>query len=66
MRGLIALMPFMFLAVPALARTQATRVSAPEGDYLLRISQRWGAESVLGDLQHRPAESDFLEVRAWV
>lgn len=50
---------------PVSGRAQATLISAPENNYLLSISQRWGAESVLGDLRQRPADAHFLEVRAW-
>lgn len=46
-------------------QAQARISSAPDNDYLLEITQRWGAESRLGDLRHRPMGAGDVELRLW-
>ena len=47
------------------ARAQATIVSAPERNYLLEVTQRWGADSFLGSLIERPMAAGDTELRVW-
>jgi hypothetical protein len=47
------------------AYAQATRISAPGDDYLLRITQRWAGASPLGSLPARKMAPDDVELRVW-
>jgi hypothetical protein len=47
------------------AAAQATRISAPERNYLLEITQRWAAESPLGSLPLIPMGDSDVEFRVW-
>ena len=47
------------------AAAQATRISAPERNYLLEITQQWAAESPLGSLPLIPMGDSDVEVRVW-
>ena len=44
---------------------QATEVSEPRNDYLLKITQDWGRNSALGDLKAAKMGSEDLELRFW-
>jgi hypothetical protein len=47
------------------ARAQATSISAPDDDYLLRITQEWAAASPLGSLPAKAMAPDDVELRVW-
>jgi hypothetical protein len=60
--------PILVCATALVARdaaAQATRVVADTQDYLLRITQSWGAASPLGALAKQPMQDDDLEIRLW-
>ena len=47
------------------ARAQATIGSAPERNYLLEVTQLWGADSFLGSLIERSMAGGDTELRVW-
>lgn len=53
----------LVLSAPGGAGAQARTLSAPADDYLLEITQRWGAESVLGDLRTSRIGPEDVELR---
>ena len=55
----------LLLLAPRASQPQATVVSAPANDFLLRIARDWARSSPLGDLRERAFAPSDLEVRAW-
>ncbi|HEU4557959.1 MAG TPA: hypothetical protein VFS20_08925 [Longimicrobium sp.] len=62
-----ALFPGLVLTVFAAweAGAQARVASAPAENYLLTVTQRWGAQSPLGDLRAGRMEAGDVELRLW-
>ena len=55
----------MFAIASLRCAGQATITSAPQNNYLLKVSQEWGRTSALGDLVAAPFGPDDLELRFW-
>ena len=56
----------LLLLLPAShAAAQATSISAPPGNYLVEVTQRWAAHSPLGTLVDRRMSSGDVELRVW-
>src|SRR3954470_4589769 len=60
------LLAFMFLLrASAAAMGQATHITVPARETLLRFVYQWGEESALGNLRTRPMRPEDVEVRFW-
>ena len=59
------IIPLLALLATEPCAAQARTVSAPADDYLLEITQEWGARSALGDLRLRAMGPHDIELRLW-
>ena len=63
-RAARAIAVFAFLGY-APSPVRAQQMAAETTDYLVRVTQRWGASSPIGELRANPMGADDIELRVW-